>query len=63
MAPGAFVRTDHQHLGHVVFPAPGGDPACAKFCPSHAIEWVDDLVATRTRKRAFAEKFKDAFSE
>ena len=25
----------------------GGDPACAKFCPSHALEWVDDIVATR----------------
>jgi carbon-monoxide dehydrogenase iron sulfur subunit len=41
----------------------GGDPACSKYCPSQAIEWVDDLTATRTRKRAFAEKFKEAFSE
>ncbi|HTO61667.1 MAG TPA: 4Fe-4S dicluster domain-containing protein [Bradyrhizobium sp.] len=41
----------------------GGDPQCAKFCPSHALEWVDDTVATRDRKRAFAAKFKDAFSE
>jgi Fe-S-cluster-containing hydrogenase component 2 len=41
----------------------GGDPACAKFCPTEAIVWVDDLVATRTRKRGFAEKFKQAFSE
>jgi anaerobic carbon-monoxide dehydrogenase iron sulfur subunit len=41
----------------------GGDPACAKFCPNHALEWVDDVVATRSRKRAFAEKFKEAFSE
>jgi Fe-S-cluster-containing hydrogenase component 2 len=41
----------------------GGDPACAKFCPTHAIDWIDDVVATRTRKRAFAEKFKEAFTE
>ena len=41
----------------------GGDPACAKVCPTHALEWVDDVTATRTRKRAFAEKFKHAFSE
>ena len=41
----------------------GGDPACAKVCPTHALEWVDDLSATRARKRAFSEKFKHAFSE
>ena len=41
----------------------GGDPQCAKFCPTQAIEWVDDQVATRMRKRGFAEKFKQAFSE
>ncbi|MGC1891676.1 MAG: 4Fe-4S dicluster domain-containing protein [Stellaceae bacterium] len=35
----------------------GGDPACAKFCPTHAIDWVDDLVATRTRKRAFTARW------
>jgi len=39
----------------------GGDPACAKVCPTQALEWVDDLVATRKRKRAFAEKFKEAY--
>ena len=41
----------------------GGDPACAKVCPTHALEWVDDVTATRARKRAFSEKFKHAFSE
>ena len=41
----------------------GGDPQCAKFCPTHAIEWVEDVVATRGRKRAFAAKFKEAFAE
>ena len=40
-----------------------GDPACATFCPTHAIEWVDDVAATRTRKKAFAAKFKTAFAE
>jgi len=40
-----------------------GDPQCAKFCPTQALEWVDDLVSTRSRKRAFATKFKEAFSE
>ena len=41
----------------------GGDPACAKSCPSHALEWVDDVVATRTRKRALVEKFKRVYVE
>jgi anaerobic carbon-monoxide dehydrogenase iron sulfur subunit len=41
----------------------GGDPACAKFCPTQAIQWVDDLTAIRSRKRAFAENFKKVFSE
>ena len=40
-----------------------GDPACAKFCPTGAIEWVDDVAATQGRKRAFAAKFKEAFTE
>ncbi|MEI2387658.1 4Fe-4S dicluster domain-containing protein [Breoghania sp. JC706] len=41
----------------------GGDPACARICPTGAIEWVDDVAAVRERKRGFAEKFKEAFSE
>jgi anaerobic carbon-monoxide dehydrogenase iron sulfur subunit len=41
----------------------GGDPACAKFCPTQAIQWVDDVAATQSRKRAFAAKFKAAFTE
>jgi Fe-S-cluster-containing hydrogenase component 2 len=41
----------------------GGDPACAKFCPTQALEWVDDVAATEARRRSFAEKFKDAFAQ
>lgn len=40
-----------------------GDPACARFCPTHALEWVEDLVSVRERKKAFAAKLKNAFSE
>jgi len=39
----------------------GGDPACVQFCPSQALEFVDDNISTRTRKMAFAGKFKSAF--
>ena len=41
----------------------GGDPACVAYCPSHALEFVDDNISTRTRKKAFASKFKEAFQE
>jgi len=41
----------------------GGDPSCAKYCPTHAIEWVDDNISTRDRKKNYAAKFKIAFGE
>lgn len=40
-----------------------GEPSCAKACPNGALEFVDDTVATYSRKRAFSAKFKDAFQE
>jgi len=60
-----FGRSVWDELTHKVLKCDncGGDPACAKMCPTHATEWVDDLVATRTRKRTFAERFKKTFSE
>lgn len=39
------------------------DPACARICPTHALEWVDGTVSAQSRKRAFASKLKNAFSE
>jgi Fe-S-cluster-containing hydrogenase component 2 len=41
----------------------GGDPACARICPSGALAWMADSVAAQSRKRAFATKLKNAFSE
>lgn len=41
----------------------GGDPECVKLCPSKALEFVDDSVSTRSRKKSFAAKFKTAFQE
>ncbi|HWQ10966.1 MAG TPA: 4Fe-4S dicluster domain-containing protein [Holophaga sp.] len=41
----------------------GGSPECVKFCPSKALEFVDDSIATRSRKKSFAAKFKTAFQE
>ena len=38
-----------------------GDPACVKLCPSQALEFVDDNISTRSRKKALAGKFKNAF--
>lgn len=39
------------------------DPACVRICPSHALEWVDSTVSAQSRKRAYATKLKNAFSE
>jgi Fe-S-cluster-containing hydrogenase component 2 len=41
----------------------GGDPACVQYCPNNALEYVDDNISTRSRKKVFASKFKDAFQE
>jgi anaerobic carbon-monoxide dehydrogenase iron sulfur subunit len=41
----------------------GGDPECVQFCPNQALEYQDDSVSTRSRKKAFALKFKAAFQE
>jgi Fe-S-cluster-containing hydrogenase component 2 len=41
----------------------GGAPACAKACPNGALEFVEDSVATRSRKKALAAKFKAALGE
>jgi Fe-S-cluster-containing hydrogenase component 2 len=41
----------------------GGDPSCVRYCPTQALEWVDDNVSTRNRKKNYAAKFKIAFGE
>ena len=40
-----------------------GDPACVRMCPNNALEFVDDTISTRSRKKAYAKKFKEAFQE
>jgi anaerobic carbon-monoxide dehydrogenase iron sulfur subunit len=40
-----------------------GSPECVTYCPNNALEYEDDTLATRTRKKAYASKFKDAFTE
>jgi anaerobic carbon-monoxide dehydrogenase iron sulfur subunit len=40
-----------------------GAPECVRFCPDGALEYSDDTIATRSRKKAFAAKFKQAFME
>ncbi len=40
-----------------------GEPECVAFCPSGALEFVDDTEHVRARKKAYAAKLKDAFQE
>jgi Fe-S-cluster-containing hydrogenase component 2 len=40
-----------------------GAPECVTFCPNGALEYVDDTQQVRSRKKAYAAKFKDAFQE
>ncbi len=40
-----------------------GNPACVEMCPNRALEYQDDTLAMRTRKKAYAAKFKAAFQE
>jgi Fe-S-cluster-containing hydrogenase component 2 len=40
-----------------------GDPACVKFCPTDALEFVDDTVSTQSRQKNFAAKLKAIFEE
>lgn len=41
----------------------GGEPKCAKFCPSGAIEFKEAVPSAIGRKKVIAEKFKDLFGE
>lgn len=40
-----------------------GEPECVAFCPNKALEYVDDTLATRSKKKAFAARFKESFAE
>lgn len=41
----------------------GGDPGCAKICPSGAIQYLETSEANISKKKLVAEKFKDLFAE
>ena len=40
-----------------------GLPACVELCPTKALTFDDETISTRSRKKAFASKLKDAFQE
>ena len=40
-----------------------GEPLCAEFCPTAAIEYVPADTATLNRKKAFSAKMKQALEE
>ena len=41
----------------------GGNPKCAKYCPSMAIQYVDGSAGNISKKQAVAAKFKELFVE
>jgi len=40
-----------------------GAPECVAFCPNGALEFIDDEQQVRSRKKAYAARFKEAFQE
>lgn len=40
-----------------------GDPKCAQFCPSGAIQYKEGTAANLNKKKLIAERFKDLFGE
>jgi Fe-S-cluster-containing hydrogenase component 2 len=51
--------------GKIVFKCDlcGGNPKCAEFCPSGAIEFKEATPSSLLKRKAIAEKFKDVFGE
>lgn len=41
----------------------GGNPQCAKYCPTRAIQYADGTAANISKKKVVAEKFKELFVE
>lgn len=41
----------------------GGNPRCAKYCPTQAIHYEEDTLANKSKKRVVASKFKQLFEE
>ena len=39
----------------------GGEPECATFCPTKAIEWVRSDLETLSRKKVMSDKFEQIF--
>lgn len=40
-----------------------GEPKCAEFCPSGAIQYKEGTPSNMNKKRIIAERFKDLFGE
>jgi len=41
----------------------GGDPQCAKFCPTGAIEYKEANPSSLVKRKDLAERFKEVFGE
>jgi Fe-S-cluster-containing hydrogenase component 2 len=61
--PFGAARWDSGSLGITKCDTCNGSPQCVQFCPSGALEYVEDAGQTRERRRAIAEKLKIAVEE
>lgn len=41
----------------------GGNPQCAKYCPTEVIHYEDNTITNKSKKKLVAEKFKQLFEE
>lgn len=39
----------------------GGNPQCAKYCPTEVIHYEDNTMANKAKKKLVADKFKELF--
>ena len=63
VCPFGNITYDEQEAKIIKCDLCGGDPACAKFCPSGAVAFEEVTIATLSKKKLYAGKVKDLLLE